>query len=163
MACDGLYPGKRLEDDFSTSAKEQKIKVQRLYDTTNGFRGIANPCDFITTDGSHTLFIECKVTNDIRLPLRNISDNQYVELLDWDSTKGAFGGILVFYNPNEILDGLLYFIRLNALDEFCKENPGAASLPISAAQLIGLRVNYKPKRTHISIDVQEFLSNTARW
>ena len=163
MGRDKLYPGKRLEDDFSTSAKEQKIKVQRLYDTTNGFRGIANPCDFITTDGFHTLFIECKVTNDIRLPLSNISDNQYVELLNWDSTKGAFGGILVFYNPNEISDGLLYFIRLNALDEFCKENPGAASLPMSAAQLIGLRVKYKPKRTHISIDVAGFLSDTARW
>ena len=163
MGRDKLYPGKRVEDDFSTSAKEQKIKVQRLYDTTNGFRGIANPCDFITTDGFHTLFIECKVTNDIRLPLSNISDNQYVELLNWDSTKGAFGGILVFYNPNEISDGLLYFIRLNALDEFCKENPGAASLPMSAAQLIGLRVKYKPKRTHISIDVAGFLSDTARW
>ena len=163
MGRDKLYPGKRLEDDFSTSAEEQKIKVQRLYDTTNGFRGIANPCDFITTDGFHTLFIECKVTNDIRLPLRNISDNQYVELLDWDSTKGAIGGILVFYNPNEILNAELYFIRLHDLNEFCKENPGAASLPMSAAKLIGLRVKYKPKRTHISIDVAGFLSNTARW
>ena len=163
MARDGLYPGKRLEDDFSTSANEQKIKVQRLYDTTNGFRGVSNPCDFITTDGFHTLFIECKVTNSIRLPRSNISDNQYFELLDWDSTKGAFGGILVFYNPDEILNGSLYFIRLNALDEFFKENSGASSLPISAAKLIGLRVKYKPKRTHISIDVAGFLSNTARW
>ena len=163
MGRDKLYPGKRLEEDFFTSAKNQKIKIQRLYDTTNGFKGIANPCDFITTDGFHTLFIECKVTNDVRLPLSNISNNQYVELLDWDRTKGAFGGILVFYKPNEILNAELYFIRLHDLNELCKENPGAASLSMSAAKLIGLRVKYKPKRTHISIDVAGFLSNTARW
>lgn len=163
MGRDKLYPGKRLEEDFFTSAKNQKIKIQRLYDTTNGFRGIANPCDFITTDGVHTLFIECKVTNNVRLPLSNISNNQYVELLDWDRTKGALGGILVFYKPDEILNAALYFIRLNALDEFCKENQSAASLPMSAAELIGLRVKYKPKRTHISIDVAGFLSDTARW
>ena len=58
------YTGKMFEEDFKKGAElcGNEVKFSRLYDTTNGFRGVANPCDFIAATQYGTVYVELKTT-----------------------------------------------------------------------------------------------------
>ena len=81
--------GKQFEAIVKKSfEKEPNTYVLRLYDTTNGFIGIANPCDFIVYKYPKLFLIECKTCHGASLPLTNISSNQWKRLLDADKVNG---------------------------------------------------------------------------
>ena len=63
-----MNDGKRWEQNFKDSLG---LSCIRLYDTTNGFSGVRNPCDFIYYRYPYQYLFELKSTKDKSLYLRN--------------------------------------------------------------------------------------------
>lgn len=72
-----MNPGKRFENDFKASIGRSVI---RLYDTTTGYAGIKNACDFIYHTSPFMNLLELKSVQGKRLDYANISDNQQEQL-----------------------------------------------------------------------------------
>ena len=66
--------GKTWEQDFKKALGQTCI---RLYDTTNGYAGVKNPCDFVYYMYPYYFLFELKSVQGDRLPFINITDNQY--------------------------------------------------------------------------------------
>ena len=94
------YTGKQFEQDFFKQAKEWVFEalVTRLHDTTNKFRGIANPCDYIIATKYGTVFAELKTVKGVSLPFSNISNYQWESLLKAEINPHHLK-IQLFYGP----------------------------------------------------------------
>lgn len=142
------YSGKQFEQDFSKSFDEstESLSLLRLHDTTNGFRGIANPCDFIMGTAFGTGYVELKTTKSSSLPFSNISETQWDKMIVADYSLYTFCGVLAYFQKYEILKW--YPIRqLAAL-----RRAGAKSLNPSSLEELGFSVEFKKKRTRLTID-----------
>lgn len=92
-------PGKRFEKNI----KENIPGIIRLYDTTNGYAGVANPCDFIYYAYPYMYLLECKSVQGDRFDFSLISPNQHNQLSFHDTIFGETSIILVeFRGPKEI-------------------------------------------------------------
>lgn len=69
-------PGKRWENNM----KKSLPGIIRLYDTTNGFAGIKNPCDFIYYVYPYEFLIECKSVQGNTFNFNLITDYQKEQL-----------------------------------------------------------------------------------
>lgn len=147
------YSGKQFEQDFAKSFDEsiESLTLLRLHDTTNGFRGVANPCDYIMGTAYGTCYLELKTTSANSLPFSNISDNQWNQLDYADSSTYTFCGVLVYFQKHEILKW--YPIRqLSSL-----KRAGVKSLNPLNLESLGFSVNFKKKRTRLTIDFESLV------
>lgn len=87
--------GKKFEG-LIKEAFEKECYILRLYDTTNGFLNVNNPCDFIAYDNPNMFMLECKSCHGASLPITNIADNQRTSLLK-ASKYGVVCGYLIWY------------------------------------------------------------------
>ena len=78
--------GKIWEQDFKKAMGQTCI---RLYDTTNGFAGVKNPCDFIYYLYPYYYLFELKSTQYNSLPFSNITDNQWQSMEYFEKVYGA--------------------------------------------------------------------------
>ena len=69
-------PGKRWEKNVNKSL----TGIIRLYDTTNGYAGVKNPCDFIYYVYPYEYLIECKSVQGNTFNFNLITDNQKEQL-----------------------------------------------------------------------------------
>ena len=83
--------GKRLEKNV----KESLPGIIRLYDTTNGYAGIKNPCDFIYYNYPFQYLIECKSVAETTLYFSAITENQHEQLDYYDHIFGVTSIVLV--------------------------------------------------------------------
>ena len=89
----------KFKEDFS---KIPESTIDRLYDTTNGFHGISNPCDFIGYVYPNIFYLEIKTTKGNTLPLDRIT--QYDKLIKKSGIKGVRAGVIVwFYEKDKII------------------------------------------------------------
>lgn len=147
------YTGKQFEQDFFEDAKEYTFEalVTRLYDTTNGFKGIANPCDFLIASKYGTIFAELKVTHDTSLLFTNISDNQWHALLKAEMCEYSHGGVLVYFDRYErlIWYPMVHLQRLRLT--------GAKSVNPNKHKDLGFEVSFIKKRVRLSIPFKSYL------
>lgn len=87
--------GKRFESLIKESF-ERECYILRLYDTTNGYKNVANPCDFIVYDNPNMFMLECKSCHKASLPISDISDNQRISLVE-ASKHGIIAGYLIWF------------------------------------------------------------------
>lgn len=73
--------GKKFENNFKKGVGKELV---RLYDTTNGYAGVKNPCDFIYYKYPYQYLFELKSVKGDRFDFSNITDNQK-EQLDFHS------------------------------------------------------------------------------
>lgn len=96
-----------LAKNFESKFKQdfQKIPgstIDRLYDTTNGFHGITNPCDFIGFVYPNIFYVELKTTKGNTLPLDRIT--QYDKLIQKSGIKGVRSGVIIwFYDKDKTI------------------------------------------------------------
>lgn len=146
--------GKQFEEDFQKSFKEEhKYRILRLYDTTNGFAGVANPCDFIYFSYPRIGLFELKSTQGNRLPFSNITEKQWNELLNRSKVKGVIGAILIQYRDHR--EGFL--VPLKVLDGI--KRLGRKSIHVDEARKYGMPLNLIYARTRCHLDPDEFLKN----
>lgn len=150
--------GKNFEEDFQKSFKEDhEARILRLYDTTNGYAGVANPCDFVYYAFPKIGFFELKSTQGNRLPLCNITDRQWQGLLDRSKLRGVTAAILIQYRDHK--EGYLVPIQLL---EYIKYR-GEKSIHISDAKAYGMPLNLQYKRTRCGLDPYKFLSDFTKY
>lgn len=145
------YTGKMFEEDFFENAKEfdSQALVTRLYDTTNGFRGVANPCDYIAATEYGTVFLELKTTIEASLSFNNITENQWFQLSRADRCEFSLAGILVYFQKHE----KVIWYPISTLEEIKKS--GVKS--VNPNFIEGYEVAYKKRRTRLTIPFQNVL------
>lgn len=147
------YTGKMFEEDFKKGAElcGNEARFSRLYDTTNGFRGVANPCDFIAATQYGTVYVELKTTQSSSLPFSNISEHQWRELFIADRCKHALGGVLVYF-PKHAMIKWYPMTQLTRL-----RNLGHKSINPTVETELGYSVSYFKKRTRLTIPIENVL------
>lgn len=96
-----------LAKAFEAKVKEdwQKMEnavIDRLYDPTAGFHGIANICDFIGYKYPFIAYLEVKTVKGNTFPFTNLT--QYDALTTKIDTPGAIAGVIIwFYEKGQIL------------------------------------------------------------
>lgn len=145
------YTGKMFEEDFFENAKEfdSRALVTRLYDTTNGFRGVANPCDYIAATEYGTVFLELKTTIEASLSFNNITENQWFQLSRAERCKFSLAGILVYFQKHE----KIIWYPISTLEEI--KRSGVKS--VNPNFIEGYEVAYKKRRTRLTIPFQNVL------
>lgn len=145
------YTGKMFEEDFFENAKEldSQALVTRLYDTTNGFRGVANPCDYIAATEFGTVFLELKTTIETSLSFNNITENQWFQLSRAERCKFSLAGILVYFQKHE----KIIWYPISTLEQI--KQAGIKS--VNPNFIEGYEVAYKKRRTRLTIPFQNVL------
>lgn len=147
------YSGKHFEQDFVHSYKDQQpeFSLLRLYDTTNGYSDINNPCDFIGATEYGTAYIELKTVKGASLPFSNITDAQWDKMGVADTYNYTFCGILCYFSEKEIL--MWYPIRqLIGL-----KGAGVKSINPERLPQIGFPVEFEKRRTRIRVKMEGLL------
>ena len=147
------YTGKQFEQDFFEQAKEWVFEalVTRLHDTTNKFRGIANPCDYIIATKYGTVFAELKTVKGVSLPFSNISDYQWKSLLKAEMNSYSLGGLLVYFQRN---DKLVWY-PLAHLQHL--KQAGEKSINCETSPEWGFEVEHTKKRVRLTIPFKNVL------
>ena len=83
---------KKFKEDF---LKWKGCTIDRLYDTTSGFYGIKNICDFIGYKKPNIFYLECKSIRGNTFPLTNLK--QYDKLLGKQGIEGAITGVILWF------------------------------------------------------------------
>lgn len=105
MAVQGI--GKKFEDKFKEDWKKSfpNGTIDRLYDTTSGYKSISTVSDFICYNYPNQYYIECKSHKGASFPFTNLT--QYDKMKQKVGIKGVRSGIVlwlyekdkVFYIP----------------------------------------------------------------
>lgn len=159
--------GKKFEVDFENSlSKRSNISYDRLYDTMNGFRGVANICDFIVYARPHQIYFELKSVKDKTFDIGNIKEGkfrslsrtQYQGMLDKVLIQGVSAGVLLEYRLESTKeDRKHYFIPIECIEYMAEE--GKKSINIKDIEYWGgIEIRSTKKRTRYNIDIDHLLT-----
>lgn len=149
-----MYLGKDFEDDFRDSFRDAQLPLlTRLYDTTNGFAGVKNPCDFILYNEPYQLNLELKVTHDKRLAFSDVTDFQWESLTERDKVSGIMAGLLIcYYNEQRV-----FFVPMTIVNQV--RDTGLKSIHFIDAERYGIELTMFMKRKHFTVDVDKFMKD----
>lgn len=95
--------GKQFESVIREAFNQvPNTSVIRLHDQTNGFKGSQNICDFVIYHYPYQFLIECKSVHGNRLPFANITDTQYMGLLESSNITGVHAGIICWWIDKDV-------------------------------------------------------------
>lgn len=153
-----MYSGKDFEDDFKDSFRDDQLPLlTRLYDTTNGFAGVKNPCDFILYNQPNMMSLELKVTHDKRLPFSDVTDFQWESLTARDPLPGQMAGLLIcYYNERRV-----FFVPMMIVNQV--KDAGLKSIHFIDSERYGIELTVFWKRTHFTVDVDKFMEDCHRY
>lgn len=144
--------GKEFEDLIKSQiAQVDETFIYRLYDTTFGFSGVTNICDFFVFKQPTLYAIECKTTNQGTLNFSYIRDNQHNGLLEASKTKGINAGYLIWFVHHDIT----VFVPVAVAEEL--KQSGKKSIPkdiINHPECT--QISGKKKRVFFDYDFNEF-------
>lgn len=149
-----MYIGKDFEDDFKGSFNEDNINLlTRLYDTTNGYAGVKNPCDFILWNNPYEMNLELKKIEGNRLPFADITDYQWQSLSIRDKIPGMMAGILIcFYNVKRV-----FFVPMTVILQVADK--GLKSIHWKDCERYGIELQLHWKRTHFTMNIEKFMED----
>lgn len=131
-------PGKRFEDCFRKSLDNTCI---RLYDTTNGFAGVKNPCDFIYYLYPYQYLFELKSTSLNKLDFSHITPHQWDSLSFFNHVDGCNPMIIIEFREVQRVFAVPFFVieeinksKRNIKVEDCIEIDSVKELPVYYAR-----------------------------
>lgn len=140
--------GKIFEDDVKKSFTPNRIL--RLYDTTNGYKGISNPCDFIIFGNYKTILLETKSVKGNRFPFTNITDAQLDGLFLYRNTNTLAGVLIQFRELKKV-----YFMDILTINDLLTSGTKSVTPAICAVR--GIEIECDWKRTHMKFDGEYFI------
>ena len=108
-----LNRGKQFENKFKEDFYKtmSNCSLDRLYDTTNGFKAISQVCDFIGYKQPNIFYLECKSHEGNTFPLNNLT--QYNKLVAKVGIPGVRAGVIIWFIDH---DRVIYVpININLL------------------------------------------------
>ena len=151
-----MYSGKEFEEDFKKSWQNNPhgTSLVRLYDTTFGNKGVANPCDYVIGAKNATFWLELKTVKEKTFSFDNLSQNQYDSMLATaDHSYYTHCGILVYYRE----PASLYYYDIHLIEEIKKAMQRKSINSVTMAHL-GTPVKFRKKRVHIEIDTDHLFN-----
>lgn len=153
-----MYSGKDFEDDFKNSFRDDQLDLlTRLYDTTNGFAGVKNPCDFILYNQPCQMDLELKVTHDKRLSFSDVTQFQWESLTRRDQVSGIMAGLLICYYEEK----RVFFVPMTVVNQV--KDAGLKSIHFRDAERYGIELTMNMKRTHFTVDVDKFMEDSRHF
>ena len=142
-----MYSGKDFEDDFKSSFPEELLPVlTRLYDTTNGFSGAKNPCDFIAYASPLHFYIECKSIKGNTFPLANLK--QYKKLIEKEPVKGVRRGVVIwFYEKDKVI-----YVPITTIQKMKEDGKKSVNIRTDLEKYRIIDIPSKKKRTFMDSD-----------
>lgn len=119
--------GKKFENNFKKGVGKELV---RLYDTTNGYAGVKNPCDFIYYKYPFQYLFELKSVKGSRFDFSNITDNQKEQLDFYSHIKGCNPMIVVEFREYK----KIYMIPWSTIRRTMKN--GRQSLTVDDCEVI---------------------------
>lgn len=160
-----INQGKKFETVIRQAfEKVPNVSIDRLHDQTNGFKGSQNICDFIVYREPYEYYFECKSVHGASLPFSNITETQWVGLLEKSKIEGVFAGVICWWVDKDITR----FIPIQILQMLKEE--GKKSLNCywdSCIDVYNTRyyipeIKGKKKRVFFDYDMEEFLNGLGR-
>lgn len=109
--------GKKFEYKFKEDFEQiPNATIDRIYDTTNGFFGIRNICDFIGYKYPNIAYLECKSIKGNTFPLTNLK--QYDKLILKKGIKGVICGVILWFRDHD----KILFIPIDTFEKLKKDN-----------------------------------------
>ena len=153
-----MYSGKDFETAFKDSFRDDQLPLlTRLYDTTNGFAGVKNPCDFILYNQPNMMSLELKVTHQKRLPFSAVSDHQWESLTVRDNLPGQMAGLLICYYEER----RIFFVPMVVVNQVADK--GLKSIHFKDCERYGIELTAFWKRTHFTLDIDKFMYDCHRY
>lgn len=147
--------GKVFEKDFFKSFPQHtNISIDRVYDTTSGFKGHRTFCDFIVYRYPSIFFFELKSYEGTAIPIKAISDNQFEGLLNKAYISGVQAGVILNYR---IADSVEFAYYLDIKQILSLKSNGESIIPIEFAALQGTLLEGTKKRTRFTYNIPSFL------
>lgn len=146
-----------LAKNFEDNVKEQleswkTAHIIRMYDVTNGFKNVDNPCDFIVYHYPNMLMLELKSTHQNTLNFASgIRENQWKGLEIASKVNGIIAGVMVWFVEKDITS----FVKIQDLIKL--RDSGKKSLSSQEALEVGLEIKGKKKRIYYDYDFTELL------
>lgn len=141
--------GKKFENNFKKGVGKELV---RLYDTTNGYAGVKNPCDFIYYKYPYQYLFELKSVKGDRFDFSNITDNQKEQLDFHSHIQGCNPMVIVEFREHK----QIYMIPWSTIKRTMKNN--RQSLNVDDCEIIvgisKLPVTYQ--RINFTLDKQTF-------
>lgn len=153
----GVNRGKDFEKIVQKALERiDGVSIDRLHDQTTGFKGSSNICDFIVYSYPHQWYIECKTCYGNTLNFHNITDKQWIGLLEKSKIRGVIAGYIVWFIDKDVT----LFITADTMKTL--RDDGAKSLRID--QIVGYEVSRhyivisgKKKQVFFDYNIQELL------
>jgi penicillin-binding protein-related factor A (putative recombinase) len=150
--------GKQFEVDFKTSAENQNVDINRIYDNVGGYAGIKNICDFIAYQYPNIFYLELKCYSGKSIPVNAVTDHQYTGLLKKSKISGAVAGVILRYEDFT----RAFFIEINKFQEYKEDNSRPKSIPIEWAEDNGIELPVlKQNRVTAVYDVKSLFSTLS--
>ena len=160
--------GKDFEASFRKQMEQAGFDVNRLADNTAGYMGGRNVCDFITYLYPNIFYLELKSTKGNTLHFSNITDNQFLGLVEKEKVIGAGSGVVVWFLEKD----KTFFVSANLLT--CLRDSGKKSLHIDDLTERAKQFNEcvyfkcfeivgKKKRVFFEYDMKLFKENLERY
>ena len=141
--------GKKFENNFKKGVGKELV---RLYDTTNGYAGVKNPCDFIYYKYPYQYLFELKSVKGDRFDFSNITDNQKEQLDFYSHIQGCNPMVIVEFREHK----QIYMIPWSTIKRTMTNNK--QSLNVDDCEIIvgisKLPVTYQ--RINFTLDKQTF-------
>ena len=141
--------GKKFENNFKKGVGKELV---RLYDTTNGYAGVKNPCDFIYYKYPYQYLFELKSVKGSRFDFSNITDNQKEQLDFYSHIQGCNPMVVVEFREHK----QVYMIPWSTIKRTMQNN--RQSLTVDDCEIIvaisKLPVTYQ--RINFTLDKQTF-------
>lgn len=141
--------GKKFENNFKKGVGKELV---RLYDTTNGYAGVKNPCDFIYYRYPYQYLFELKSVKGSRFDFSNITDNQKEQLDFYNHIKGCNPMVVVEFREHK----QVYMIPWSTIKRTMQNN--RQSLTVDDCEIIvaisKLPVEYQ--RINFKLDKETF-------
>lgn len=144
-----MNEGKRWEN---TIKKCLGIECIRLYDTTNGYVGINNPCDFIYYAYPIQILIEAKTVKSDRMPFSNISDNQLGQLIEHGHIMGELPIIFIYFRKS----ARAFIIPISKINELISLGFKSISVGMCDNNDIALEIPLNKKIVNVEFDKKDF-------
>ena len=141
--------GKIWEQDFKKAMGQTCI---RLYDTTNGFAGVKNPCDFVYYLYPYYFLFELKSTQYNSLSFSNITDNQWQSMEYFEKVYGANPCIAVQFRKSKEC----FIIPFNVIQRMKHKEQKSININTCREHKDILEIPCKYKITHCDINTTEF-------
>lgn len=73
------------------------VSIDRLIDPMGGYKGVRNISDYIIYRKPYELYLECKTCYGNTLPFSNITQNQWIGMLNKSGIDGCIAGVMIWF------------------------------------------------------------------